>query len=388
MVNCSIVRPYKEINLDYSSNTKSTNNSFMKKYSSKIIGTGSVLPTIKKANNAFWENTFFNKENELMTKTNPAITAKFEEVAGIIERRVAKSGVNTSDLGAEAAKLAIEAAGIDPETLEYIIVAHNFGDVAAGTIQSDLLPNLAAKIKHKLGIKNSRCVAYDILFGCPSWVQAFIQANYYLQSGDVKRILVVGADTVSRVTDPHDIDGMLFADGAGAAVLEAVEQEEDAPQIGILSHLTVSDCLGEADYLKMGDSLKLETEGLYIRMYGKGVFRYAVTKVPDAMNECLTKAGLKLEDVDKFVMHQANMKMNKIILRRLYELNGYNDYPEEMMPLVVHKLGNSSAATVPTVLDLIMKGVMDGHSINKGDIVIFASVGAGMHANCIVYRHA
>lgn len=359
----------------------------MKRYSSKIIGSGSVLPKIKKANNAFWDNTFFNKDHERMTKTNEAITAKFEEVAGIVERRVAEKGIKASDLGTQAAKLAIESSGIDPETLEYIIVAHNFGDVTHGTIQSDLLPNLAAKVKQKLKIKNSRCVAYDILFGCPSWVQAFIQADYYLKSGDVKRVMVVGADTVSRMTDPHDIDGMLFADGAGAAILEAVEYNEEEPA-GVLSHVTVSDCVSEADYLKMGDSLKLDTEGQYIRMYGKGVFRYAVTKVPMAMNECLTKAGLKLEDVNKFVMHQANMKMNKIILKRLYELNGYEDYPEEMMPLVVHKLGNSSAATVPTVLDLIMKGVMDGQNINKGDIVVFASVGAGMHANCIVYKHS
>ncbi|WMX15442.1 MULTISPECIES: 3-oxoacyl-ACP synthase III family protein [unclassified Aureispira] len=360
----------------------------MKRYSSRIIGSGSVLPKIKKANNAFWNNTFFNKDHERMTKTNEAITAKFEEVAGIVERRVAEKGVKASDLGTQAAKLAIESSGIDPETLEYIIVAHNFGDVNYGTIQSDLLPNLAAKVKQKLGIKNPNCVAYDILFGCPSWVQAFIQANYYIKSGDVKRVMVVGADTVSRMTDPHDIDGMLFADGGGAAILEAVEYEEDEEPTGILSHVTVSDCVGEADYLKMGDSLRPETEGQYIRMYGKGVFRYAVTKVPAAMNECLAKAGLKLEDVDKFVMHQANMKMNKIILKRLYELNGYSDYPEEMMPLVVHKLGNSSAATVPTVLDLIMKGVMDGQTINKGDIVVFASVGAGMHANCVVYKHS
>lgn len=359
----------------------------MKKYSSKIIGSGSVLPNIKKANSAFWANTFFNKDHELMTKTNEAITAKFEEVAGIVERRVAEKGVNASDLGAQAAQLAIESSGIDPETLEYIIVAHNFGDVNYGTIQSDMLPNLAAKVKQKLGIKNSRCIAYDILFGCPSWVQAFIQAEYYIKSGDVKRVLVVGADTVSRMTDPHDIDGMLFADGAGAAILERVEFDVENP-VGVLSHLTVSDCTIEADYLKMGDSLKLDTEGQYIRMYGKGVFRYAVSKVPVAMNECLEKAGLRLEDVDKFVMHQANMKMNKIILKRLYELNGYEDYPEEMMPLVVDKLGNSSAATVPTVLDLIMKGVMDGQNIKKGDIVVFASVGAGMHANCIVYKHS
>ena len=359
----------------------------MNRFSSKIIGTGSVLPTVKKANSAFWSNTFFNKDHELMTKTNEAITAKFEEVAGIVERRVAEKGVNASDLGTQAALLAIEDAGIDPETLDYIIVAHNFGDVNHGTIQSDMLPNLAAKVKHNLGIKNSRCVAYDILFGCPSWVQAFIQAEYYLRSGDVNRVMVVGADTVSRMTDPHDIDGMLFADGGGAAILERIESPADAP-VGVLSHVTVSDCVNEADHLKMGDSLKPDIEGQYIRMYGKGVFRYAVSKVPVAMNECLEKAGLKLEDVNKFVMHQANMKMNKIIIKRLYELNGYQDYPEGMMPLVVHKLGNSSAATVPTVLDLIMKGAMHGQSIQKGDIVVLASVGAGMHANCIVYKHS
>lgn len=359
----------------------------MKRYSSRIIGTGSILPNTKKANSAFWGNTFFNTDHEQMTKTNEAITAKFEEVAGIVERRVAEKGINASDLGAQAAKLAIQDSGIDPETLEYIIVAHNFGDVNFGTIQSDMLPNLAAKVKQKLGIKNSRCVAYDILFGCPSWVQAFVQAEYYIKSGDVKRVLVVGADTVSRMTDPHDIDGLLFADGAGAAILERVEFDDNQP-VGVLSHVTVSDCVEEAEYLKMGDSLKPGTEGQYIRMYGKGVFRYAVSKVPVAMNECLAKAGLKLEDVDKFVMHQANMKMNKIILKHLYELNGYTDYPEEMMPLVVDKLGNSSAATVPTVLDLIMKGVMEGHAIEKGDIVVFASVGAGMHANCIVYKHS
>ena len=359
----------------------------MKKYSSKIIGTGSVLPNIKKANSAFWSNVFFDKAQQQMTKTNEAITAKFEEVAGIVERRVSEQGINASDLGVQAAQLAIEDAGIDPETVEYIIFAHNFGDVNYGTTQSDMLPNLAAKAKQKLGIKNPRCVAYDILFGCPSWVQAFIQANYYLRSGDVKRVLVIGADTVSRMTDPHDIDGMLFADGGGAAILEAVEVEE-GNEAGVLSHVAVSDCVNEADHLKMGKSLKPDIEGEYIRMYGKGVFRYAVTKVPEAINECLTKAGLKLEDVHKFVMHQANMKMNKIILKRLYEINGYEDYPEEMMPLVVHKLGNSSAATVPTVLDLIMKGVMDGQNIQKGDIVVFASVGAGMHANCIVYKHS
>ncbi len=358
----------------------------MKKYTSRIIGTGSVLPSVKKANSAFWSNEFFGKNQSPLEKSNQDITDKFEEVAGIVERRVAKKEINTSDLGAEAARIAIEDAGIDKETIDYIIVAHNFGDVHWGGIQSDLLPNLGAKVKQRLGIKNSRCVAYDILFGCPSWVQAFIQADYYLQSGDVNRILVVGADTVSRMTDPHDIDGMLFADGAGAAVLERMDFDPANPN-GLLAHLTVSDCLSEADYLKMAESLDPNTDGEYIRMNGKGVFRYAVTKVPEAINECLEKASLTLEDVDRFMMHQANVKMNNIIMRRLYEMNGHKNFPEEMMPLVVHKLGNSSAATVPTILDLVRKGILDNQSIQIGDVLVFASVGAGMHANCIVYKH-
>lgn len=358
----------------------------MKRLSSKILGTGCVLPTIRKANSGFLENEFYGKDHKKQSKANEAITQKFEEVAGIKARRVARKGVKASNLGAAAAQLAIEDAGIDPETLDYIIVAHNFGDVTLGSIQSDILPNLAAKVKQQLSIKNSHCVAYDTLFGCPSWIQACIQAEYYLRSGDVKRILVVGADTVSRMTDPHDIDGMLFADGAGAAVLESIEVDENN-RAGILAHLTVSDCVEEADYLKMGDSLNLDTEGEYIRMNGKGVFRYAVSTVPNAINDCMAKAGVTLEDVHCFVIHQANLKMNKIIMKRLYELNGHDSYPEEMMPMVVQELGNSSAATIPTVLDMIRKGELGEKQINSGDVIVMASVGAGMHANCIVYKH-
>ncbi len=357
----------------------------MKKLSSKILGTGSIVPTIRKANSGFWQNEFYGKDLKKQTKTNENITQKFEEVAGIKARRVAKVGTKASNLGAAAAQLAIEDANIDPETLDYIIVAHNFGDVTSGGIQSDILPNLAAKVKQQLGIKKSSCVAYDILFGCPSWIQAFIQAEYYLRSGDVQRILVVGADTVSRMTDPHDVDGMLFADGAGAVVVEAIEVEEENP-VGILAHLTVSDCVEEADYLKMGDSLNPDTEGEYIRMNGRGVFKYAVSTVPQAMHDCLAKANLTIDDVHCFVIHQANLKMNKIIMKRLYELNGRDSYPEEMMPMVVQELGNSSAATIPTVLDMIQKGELSDKKMKSGDIMVMASVGAGMHANCVVYK--
>lgn len=350
----------------------------------KIVGSGSHIPAMRVPNEAFLAHEFFDKNSVRIPKTNVAITQKFEEVAGITERRCAIPEHNTSDLGYLAAKRAIESSGIDPETLDYIIVAHNFGDILPNGLHTDMLPNLAAKVKQKLGVKNSRCVAYDILFGCPSWLQALIQANYFLKSGDVKRILVVGADTVSRAVDPHDIDGMLFADGAGAVILEAEETNE---KVGVLSHLTISDCITEADHLRMAHSNNKDTEGLHIDMNGKGVFRYAVQQVPKAIKQSLDKCGLTVDDVDKFVIHQANMKMNKIILSHLYNMYDYPDYPEEIMPLVVDVLGNSSAATIPTLWDMIVKGDLPNQNIQKGDVVVFASVGAGMHANCVVYKH-
>ena len=105
---------------------------------------------------------------------------------------------------------------VDPETLDYVIVAHNFGDVQADRLRLDFCPTLAARIKERLRIKNPSCVAYDLPFGCPGWLQAVIQADYFLRSSDAARALIVGAETLSRVSDPHDRDSMIYADGAGA----------------------------------------------------------------------------------------------------------------------------------------------------------------------------
>ena len=124
-----------------------------------------------------------------------------------------------------AAEDALTSSGIDRESLDYIIVAHNFGDVRAGNLRSDFVPSLAARVKHKLGIVNPGTVAYDLPFGCPGWLQGVIQANYYLRSGDCKRVMVIGAETLSRICDPHDRDSMIYADGAGATILEAVASD-------------------------------------------------------------------------------------------------------------------------------------------------------------------
>jgi 3-oxoacyl-[acyl-carrier-protein] synthase-3 len=357
----------------------------MKKIYSRIIGTGSYLPTEVMPNSSFESNTFFNAEHIQNSKPTAEILDKLTEISGIVERRYAKAQYNTSDIAIFAAKDALKSSGIDGETLDYLIVAHNFADVRADNHFTDMLPNVAAKVKNKLGILNSNCVAYDILFGCPSWLQAVIQADYYIRSGDAKRIMIVGADVMSRVLDPHDIDSMLFGDGAGAVILEAVESDEP---VGIICHKTVTDSVDKADYLRMGSSHdSSDHERIYVKMQGRSVFKYAMEKVPSAIDECLKKAALPIQKVNKILMHQANEKMIRQLVKKLYEMNGQDSMPEEVFPLTVQHWGNSSAATLPMLLDWIMKGKLEGHQINKGDHIILSSVGGGMHANCVIYKH-
>jgi 3-oxoacyl-[acyl-carrier-protein] synthase III len=357
----------------------------MKKIYTGIIATGSYLPTEVMTNTDFADKTFYNADHSKNNKETAEILKKLTEISGITERRYAKDEYNTSDLAYFAAADALKSSGIDGESLDYIIVAHNFADVRSDNHYSDMLPNIAAKVKQKLGIMNSDCVAYDILFGCPSWLQAVIQADYFIRSGDAKRILVVGADVMSRVLDPHDLDSMLFGDGAGAVILEAVES--DSP-VGIICHKTVSDSVEKADYLKMGHSHNEEdNERIYVKMQGRSVFKYAMEKVPTAMDACLKKSGIPLTEVHKILMHQANEKMIRQLIKKLYELNGLDNMPEEVFPLTVQHWGNSSAATLPMLLDWIMKGRLEGHDIKKGDNIILSSVGGGMHANCVIYKH-
>src|SRR5690606_26513792 len=130
----------------------------------------------------------------------------------IAERRYVTDGLVTSDIAYFAALSAIESAAIDKESLDYIIVAHNFGDVRHDNNRSDIVPSIASRVKQKLEIENPRTVAYDVTFGCPGWLQGIIQADYYIKSGDARRVLVIGAEVLSRVCDPHDRDSMLYAD--------------------------------------------------------------------------------------------------------------------------------------------------------------------------------
>ncbi|MFW6019415.1 MAG: 3-oxoacyl-ACP synthase III family protein [Bacteroidales bacterium] len=353
---------------------------------SVITGTGSYIPKNRVKNEDFLDNTFYEANGERINKSNEEIIQKFAEITTIKERLNVSDDLLTSDIGYFAALEAIKDANINKEELDHIIVAHNFGDIQPGTNRTDIVPSLAARVKQKLDIENPFCVAYDLPFGCPGWLQGIIQADYFIKSGDSKKILVVGADILSRVSDPHDRDSMIYADGAGATVLEAKVSEEP---IGILAHKTRSDTKHYSQMLYMGKSNNPDYENpedLFLKMNGRKLYQYALENVPDAIQACLQKSNTELKDVKKVLIHQANGKMDEAILKRLYRLYNIKSDPEVNMPMNISWMGNSSVATVPTLLDMILKGQMDSHEINPGDIIVFASVGAGMNINALSYK--
>lgn len=349
----------------------------------KITGSGSYIPDTIEKNESFHNHEFLNVDGSTINSPNEVIVEKFKAITGIVERRYAKTHHTSSDLGFFAAEKAIEDANIDPETIDYIIVAHNFGDVKHNTIQPDIIPSLASRIKHSLRIKNPKCVAYDILFGCPGWVEGVIQAKAFIKAGMAKRCLVIGTETLSRVIDKHDRDSMIFSDGAGATIVEATEDEG-----GILAHETATYTYDEAYYLFYGNSNNQDLcrDTRYIKMEGRKIYEFALMNVPQAMKACLDQSGVDISEVKKIFIHQANEKMDEAILKRFYRLYRA-DIPENVMPMSIQKLGNSSVATVPTLFDLVKNNQLENHSISKGDVIIFASVGAGMHINAIVYKY-
>ncbi len=352
--------------------------------SSVIVATGSYIPERRVLNSEFHESHFFEDYGKpYCPSTSGKIVEKFSGITDIIERRYVDDDLQASDIAAAAAEAALESSGIDRETLDYLIVAHNFGDIRVDNRRSDFVPSLAARVKQKLGIESPRCIAYDLPFGCPGWLQGVIQADYFLRSGDAKRALIVGTETLSRVSDPHDRDSMLYSDGAGAAILEA---RSSGDPVGILAHSARSDTLAHAELMWMGKSYSpVADDTLFLKMQGRKLYEYAVTTVPGVVAESLEKAGFQLEDVDKVLVHQANAKMNDAILKRLFKASGVDEIPDGLMPMTVSYLGNSSVATLPTLLDLIVKGDLDGQRLGSGDLVVFAAVGAGMNINSVVY---
>ena len=357
----------------------------MKLYT-KIIGTGRCIPPKVVKNDYFMDYEFYDPATrQPFEKSNEEIVKKFHEITNIEERRWVGDDQVNSDLAAIAVKNACDSSGIDPESLDFIIFGHNFGDVSRGQTCVDTLPGLANRVKKIMDIKNPGCICHDVISGCPGWTQGMIVANAYIRSETFKRGVVIGADTLSRISDPHDRDTMIFSDGAGATIVEGVLSEEP---IGILSHSSRSDCNPYANLLTFGPSLNPDFEGndLFIKMAGHKLYVYALSHVPGVVKDSIEKAGLQLSDIKKVLIHQANEKMDEAILKGVFKLYNEKHIPDGIMPMSIEKLGNSSTATVPTLLDLIIKGDMDGQVINPGDYIILCSVGAGMNINSIIYK--
>ena len=348
----------------------------------RIIGSGSCIPELKVTNRDFGSHTFVDHRGVALAHTSERIIEKFAAITGIEERRYAAKGMVTSDLAYNAALKAIADAGIDPETIDYIICAHNFGDVQHNKVQGDTIPSLASRVKHLLKIRNPRCIAYDLIFGCPGWIEGVIQSHAFIRSGMARRCLVIEAESLSRVVDHSDRDSMIYADGAGAALLEAGEGPS-----GLLCHESASYTFEESGFLYFGPSYDVQhkDDTRYIKMHGRKIYEFALKHVPLAMQSCLRKGDIPIGDIKKIIIHQANEKMDEAILERFYNLYGYTP-PLEVMPMSIRTLGNSSVATVPTLYDLIAKGQLEGHNFAKNDIILFASVGAGMNINAFAYR--
>src|SRR5258706_4561214 len=356
-------------------------------FRSVITGTGSYIPPFIQSNGEFTKQFFYSEDQQPLTTPPEEVVEKLKQITGIEERRYTTDQLNASDIGSLAAKMAIDDSGVNPEEIDQLIVAHNFGNVIKHTIQTDAVPSLASHIKHSLGIRNPNCVAYDILFGCPGWVQGLIQADAFFKAGVARKALIVGAETLSRVIDMYDRDSMIFSDGAGAAVLEYKEVETSGP--GLLAACTQTHAVDEVDYINMGMSYYPGSDPSvrYIKMKGRKVYEYAMKYVPAAMKECLEKSGVDIRELKKIFIHQANEKMDDGIIKRMYQLHGIKKPPEYIMPMSIQWLGNSSVATIPTLYDLVLKNQVETHHLSPGDTLLFASVGAGMNINAVCYRY-
>lgn len=353
-----------------------------------ITGTGCYIPPFVQSNQDFANHIFYSQDQQPLTTKPGEVVNKFKQITGIEERRYTSDNFNASDIGTEAARLAIQDSGVDIETIDHIIVAHNFGNVLKNTIQTAAVPSLASQIKNALGIRSASCIGYDILFGCPGWLQGMIHADAFFKAGLGKKALIVGTETLSRVIDMYDRDSMIFSDGAGAAILE---YKNDVPEnAGILASAYQTHSVEEVDYINMGKSFYPGSDPSirYLKMKGRKVYEYAIKYVPAAMKECLDKSGLDIKDVKKIFIHQANEKMDEAIIKRLYQLYGLEEADLNVMPMCISWLGNSSVATIPTLYDMVKKGEFPEHEIDSGDVVLFASVGAGMNINAVAYREA
>lgn len=309
---------------------------------SRIIGTGSCLPAAKVTND--WLSTKMDTSDEWIVSRT-----------GIRERRIAREET-TTDMAEQAARLALEDAGIAPEDLDLILV---------GTITADhVTPSAACEIQARLGAGNA--MAFDINAACSGFLFALESADAFLGTGRFRNVLVLGAETLSRIMDWTDRSTcVLFGDGAGAAVV----RRED---VGILSFDHGCDgSKGDALICRNRGNNNLlvqsDTDLDYVHMDGQEVYKFAVKTVPASIGKALEKAGLQAEDIKYFFLHQANLRILQSVAKRLH-------ISVDKFPVSLDHCGNISAGSVPILLDECnRKGYLE-----KGDKIVLCGFGAGL----------
>lgn len=351
-----------------------------------LIGTGTHLPERVIPNDSFLQHAFLDEQGQPLPRPTAEVVAKLADITGIRERRYIPENQTSVPLMTTAAEQALADAGIARNAIDGIIVAHNAGNMLVGHPYFHTVPNMAALLKHSLQIESHACFAYDLLFGCPGWIQGLIQAHQAIQMGDATHVLVVGVEVANRLLDPHDVDSMILGDGCGAAVLAARSTDEPT---GVLSYATFSHAAGDVQHIYLGCSYSKDSTmppGLF-KMNGREVYKYATTWVPQVIKKALDKANLGIEDVSMFILHQANAKLLQAVAHNLARL-----YQQDIaslsgkLPSTIEFTGNTSVATVPTLLALIRQGNLPPYQLKPGDKVVMASVGAGMHCNALVYQ--
>jgi 3-oxoacyl-[acyl-carrier-protein] synthase-3 len=302
-----------------------------------------------------------NSEFEAMLDTTDAwIKAR----SGIERRHFAAEGQTTSDLATRAATAALMDAGMDGSDIDAIILATSTSDLT--------FPSAATMVQRNIG--NTTGYAFDIQAVCAGFVFALSNANALILSGQAKRVLVIGAETFSRIMDWTDRGTcVLFGDGAGALVLEATNSADNPDDRGILATDLNSDGT-YCDLLYVDGGVSTQNTGM-LRMQGKEVFRHAVEKLASTATTALEQAGLGHEDVDWVVPHQANIRIIQSTAKKI-------GVPMERVVVTVQDHGNTSAASIPLALSV---GVQRGQ-IKRGDLVVTEAIGGGLAWGAVVLR--
>ncbi len=318
---------------------------------SVVKGVGHYLPE-KIVPNSYFES-FLDTTNEWIISRS-----------GIERRHFAAEGQTTSDLATKAAAKALAMAGMTGEDLDAIVVATSTADLT--------FPSVATMVQNNLG--NTTGFAFDVQAVCAGFVFALSNANALILSGQAKRVLVIGAETFSRIMDWTDRGTcVLFGDGAGALVLQAEDAAGTSGDRGILATDLNSDGRFK-DLLYVDGGVSTQTTGR-LRMEGKEVFRHAVEKLADTADKALTKAGLAHDDVDWVVPHQANIRIIQATARKL-------GVSMDKVVVTVQDHGNTSAASIPLALSV---GVQNGQ-IKQGDLVVTEAIGGGLAWGSVVIR--